>query len=168
MTPTRRPVISAGVLAYRRREGAVEFLLVHPGGPYWRSQDLAAWSFPKGLAEPGENLADAARREFTEELGFPVSTPLAPLAACPQPGGKVARAWMTEADFDLGRFHSNDFELEWPPRSGQRRRFPEVDRAAYIPEQEALRKIHRSLRPILLEAMMRLSAPPSASVGPGA
>jgi predicted NUDIX family NTP pyrophosphohydrolase len=156
VTPTPGRAISAGVLAYRWRDGEVEFLLVHPGGPFWRGKDLAAWSLPKGLAEAGEDLADAARREFEEELGFPVTTPLAPLTPCPQPGGKVVCAWMTEADLDLSQFRSNLFEMEWPRGSGRRRSYPEVDRAAYFSPGTALSKAHRGLRPVLLEAMTKL------------
>ena len=153
MTPAR--VISAGVLAYRRRPG-VEFLLVHPGGPFWRNKDLAAWSLPKGLANPGEDLVAAAAREFEEELGFPIHGEFARLTPRRQPGGKLVHAWMVQADLDLGAIRSNLFEMEWPPRSGRIRQFPEVDRAAYFPAAEALAKVHRGLRPVLLEALKKL------------
>lgn len=115
---------------------------------------------PKGLAEDGEDLARAAVREFHEELGVPVTTPLAPLTACRQPSGKLVQAWMTEADPDLTPFRSNLFKMEWPPGSGKMRAFPEVDRAAWFSADEALARIHRGQRPILLEALTRLGVPP--------
>jgi predicted NUDIX family NTP pyrophosphohydrolase len=154
----RPPEISAGVVVYRRRGGEIEFLLAHPGGPFWRNKDAAAWSIPKGLAEPGEDLAAAAAREFEEELGQPVAPLLQPLTPCRQPGGKVVHAWLAEADLDVSVVRSNVFEMEWPPRSGRRRRFPEVDRAAYFPAAVALQKAHKGLRPILQEALARLAS----------
>lgn len=153
------PEISAGVVVYRRRGGEVEFLLAHPGGPFWRNKDSAAWSIPKGLADPGEDLAAAAAREFEEELGQPIANLLAPLTPCRQPGGKVVYAWLAEADLDVSNVRSNVFEIEWPPRSGRRRQFPEVDRAAYFPALLALEKVHKGLRPILAEALARLATP---------
>jgi predicted NUDIX family NTP pyrophosphohydrolase len=155
----RRP-ISAGVVVYRRRGRGVEFLLVHPGGPYWRNKDAAAWSIPKGMAEDGEDLAAAAAREFREEVGQPVVGDLMPLTPCRQPGGKVVHAWSVEADLDLDRFRSNLFEMEWPRGSGRICSFPEVDRAAYFSAEEALGKLHRGLRPILLDAMKKLGVSP--------
>jgi predicted NUDIX family NTP pyrophosphohydrolase len=155
---TDRRGISAGVLAYRRRREDLEFLLVHPGGPYWRNKDLAAWFLPKGMAEAGEDLASAAAREFKEELGQPINGDLSPLSPCRQPGGKIVHAWLVEADLNLDQIRSNVFEMEWPRGSGQLRQFPEIDRAAYFPAAMALEKAHRGLRPILSEAMVRLGA----------
>jgi predicted NUDIX family NTP pyrophosphohydrolase len=149
---------SAGVLAYRRRGGAPEFLLVHPGGPYWARKDEAAWSIPKGLVEAGEADWAAARREFAEELGQPILGDPTPLAPCPTPGGKLIVAWMVEADLDLTALVSNDFEMEWPPRSGRRARFPEVDRAAYFDETTALWKIHKGQQPLLRDALSQLNS----------
>ncbi|MDO8380203.1 NUDIX domain-containing protein [Phenylobacterium sp.] len=157
MTPRARPVaVSAGVLVCRGVGPDLEFLLVHPGGPFWRGKDVAAWSIPKGLAEEGEDLLAAARREFQEELGLAITTPLTPLSPQRQPGGKTVQAWMTQADLDLAAFRSNSFEMEWPRGSGRMRSFPEVDRAAYVPAEEALIKIHRGQLPILVEARQRL------------
>src|ERR1700719_881750 len=116
---------SAGVLVYRRREGEPEFLLVHPGGPYWARKDEAAWSIPKGLVEAGEDSWAAARREFAEEPGQPIAGEAAPLAPCPTAGGKLILAWLVEADLDLTSLVSSEFEIEWPPRSGSRARVPE-------------------------------------------
>jgi len=147
---------SAGVLAYRLKEGGPEFLLVHPGGPYWANTDAAGWSIPKGLVEDGEETWAAARREFAEELGLEIAGEPAPLTPCPTPGGKLILAWLVAADLDLATLKSNDFEIEWPPRSGRRATFPEVDRAAYFDPETALWKIHKGQRPILSEAILRL------------
>jgi predicted NUDIX family NTP pyrophosphohydrolase len=149
--------VSAGVLAYRRRAGGVEFLLVHPGGPFWARRDKAAWSLPKGLVDPGEESWSAAVREFAEELGQPIAGAPEPLTPCRTPGGKLIVAWMVEADLDVTQVRSNLFEMEWPRGSGQLRRFPEVDRAGWFPPETALWKIHRGQAPILAEAMGRLA-----------
>ena len=148
--------ISAGVLAWRRRDGAVEFLLVHPGGPFWANKDAAAWSIPKGLTAPGEDPWTAARREFEEELGQPVAGEPVALAPCPLASGKLVLAWLAEADLDVGAVRSNLFEMEWPPRSGRRASFPEVDRAGWFDPATAMAKIHKGQRPILREAASRL------------
>ncbi|HET9847800.1 MAG TPA: NUDIX domain-containing protein, partial [Candidatus Dormibacteraeota bacterium] len=121
---------SAGLLVYRRRDGTLEVLLVHPGGPFWQKRDDGAWSIPKG--EVGENEAgmDVARREFEEELGVAAPEgPFVPLGRVRQAGGKVVDAWAAQADVDVSAMRSNTFEIEWPPRSGKMREFPEVDRA---------------------------------------
>jgi predicted NUDIX family NTP pyrophosphohydrolase len=149
-------MISAGLVVWRRGPDGPEFLLVHPGGPYWRGKDEAAWSIPKGLAEPGEDLLAAARREFAEELGVSVEGAFAPLSPCKPSGGKVVHAWLVEADVDISDLRSNLFEIEWPPRSGRTQAFPEVDQAAYVPAETALVKAHKGQRPILLEAMKRI------------
>jgi predicted NUDIX family NTP pyrophosphohydrolase len=150
------PAVSAGVLAYRWRSGRPQVLLVHPGGPYWRGKDLAAWSLPKGLMEPGEDGWAAARREFEEELGQPIAGEGEELPPCRTPGGKVVRAWLVEADLDLGDLKSNVFEMEWPPGSGRRQAFPEVDQAAWFDPEEAREKIHKGQRPILEDALARI------------
>jgi predicted NUDIX family NTP pyrophosphohydrolase len=143
-------------VVWRPRAAGPEILLVHPGGPYWRGKDEAAWSIPKGLVEPGEELLAAARREFAEELGFAIDGEFAPLAPCRQPGGKLVHAWLIEADLDLSDMRSNLFELEWPPRSGRLQAFPEVDQAAYVAAEAALVKAHKGLRPVLAEALERI------------
>lgn len=152
----RVPVVSAGVLAWRRRPGGPEFLLVHPGGPYWARKDAQGWSIPKGLAEPDENGWVAARREFREELGLEIGGDPEPLTPCAA-GGKVVHAWLVEADLDVTRIVSNTFEIEWPPRSGRRQAFPEVDRADWFDAPTAAVKIHKGQRPILAEAIERLA-----------
>jgi predicted NUDIX family NTP pyrophosphohydrolase len=149
--------VSAGVLVWRRGAAGPEFLLVHPGGPYWKGKDEAAWSIPKGLVGEGEEGWAAARREFEEELGQPVvgePERLDPVRA----GGKEIHAWLVEADLDLSVLKSNLFELEWPPRSGRRQAFPEVDQAAYFDADTACWKIHKGQRPILQAAIARVSA----------
>jgi predicted NUDIX family NTP pyrophosphohydrolase len=148
--------VSAGVLVWRRGEGGVEFLLVHPGGPFWAGKDEAAWSIPKGLVEQGEDGWAAARREFAEELGQPIDGAAEPLSPCPTSGGKLILAWLVEADPDLSDLRSNTFEMEWPPRSGRRATFLEVDRAAWFAPAVALQKAHKGQRPIVREASTRL------------
>jgi predicted NUDIX family NTP pyrophosphohydrolase len=151
----KAPVVSAGVLAWRRRPEGPQFLLAHPGGPYWAKKDVEAWSIPKGLVEAGEDLWAAARREFHEELGLEIAdegTPLTPCATV----GKVLYVWLVEADLDVTTVVSNTFEMEWPPRSGRRHAFPEVDRAAWFDAHTAAVKIHKAQRPILAEAIERL------------
>lgn len=148
--------VSAGLAVWRRGAAGAEILLVHPGGPYWRGKDAAAWSIPKGLAEPDEDLLAAAQREFAEELGVTVAGAFAPLSPCRLPGGKVVHAWLVEADVDLSDLRSNLFELEWPPRSGRIQTFPEVDKAAYLAAPDVLEKVHKGQRPLILEALERI------------
>jgi predicted NUDIX family NTP pyrophosphohydrolase len=133
---------SAGILLYRRSGGAPEVLLVHPGGPFWARKDLGAWSIPKGEHEEGDDPRTCALREFEEELGSPVpAKALAELGTIRQRGGKLVTAWAAEGDLDATAAQSNTFTLEWPPRSGVRREFPEVDRAEWFALAEARRRI---------------------------
>lgn len=136
---------SAGVLLFRQGpSGAPEFLLVHPGGPYWAKRDLGAWSIPKGQIEDGEDPRDCALREMGEELGPAASLALEQLitlGSVRQRAGKVVEAWAGEADFDTTQLDSNTFEMEWPPRSGRKQEFPEVDRAEWFDLGEARRRI---------------------------
>lgn len=149
--------VSAGVLAYRLAPAGPEFLLVHPGGPFWAGRDQAAWSLPKGLVDPGEETWAAAAREFQEELGQPISGTPEPLAPCRTPGGKLIVSWLIRAELDVTKVRSNQFEMEWPRGSGAMRAFPEVDRAEYFAPDTAIWKIHRGQRPILAEAIARLA-----------
>lgn len=151
------PVTSAGLLVYRRGPAGPEVLLAHPGGPWWRGRDAAAWSVPKGLPEVGETLEGAARREFREETGLEPPRPRIALRPVRTSSGKVIHCWLGEADLDLGTFHSAPFELEWPPRSGRRILTPEIDALGYFGEAEALKRIHVGQRPILREAFDLLS-----------
>jgi predicted NUDIX family NTP pyrophosphohydrolase len=150
------PILSAGILLYRRREGALEVLLAHPGGPYWRHKDQGAWMIPKGLVEEGEEPLACALREFEEELGTPFRGEPEPLARIRQKGGKWVEAFAAEGDLDAEAISSNMFEAEWPPRSGSFQSFPEIDRAAWFSLTEAREKILPSQAPLLdaLEARL--------------
>jgi len=151
------PKASAGILLHRKREGRVQVLLVHPGGPLWARRDLGAWSIPKGEVGPGEEPLEVARREFAEETGQSAPGSLAPLATVRQPGGKTVAAWTGEGDLDPARLRSNTFAMEWPPRSGRRREFPEVDRAEWFPLAEARRRILKGQLGLLAALESRLS-----------
>ena len=132
---------SAGVLLYRRRAAGLEVLLVHPGGPYWVKRDLEAWSIPKGQIEPGEDELQAALRELREETGFAVAGEFLALGQVTQRSGKIVIAWAIAADVDPTRLRSNPVTIEWPPRSGTLREYPEVDRAEWFDLAEARRRI---------------------------
>ncbi len=140
---------SAGILAFRRKQGAIEVLLVHPGGPFWRNEDAGAWSIPKGEYGAGEIPEMVARREFREELGIEITEDLFPLGEIRQRGGKIVTAFAVETDLDAASIHSNMFEIEWPPRSGRRESFPEVDRAAWFDLASARLKINDAQRALL-------------------
>jgi predicted NUDIX family NTP pyrophosphohydrolase len=152
--------VSAGLLVYRRRDGAVEVLLVHPGGPFWRARDDGAWSVPKGEAREGEDLLAAARREMREETGFAPEGAFVRLAPVRQPGGKAVHAWAVEADWDPSGLASDTFALQWPPHSGRVQRFPEVDRAGWFELGEARRKILRGQLGLLEQLERALRAVP--------
>jgi predicted NUDIX family NTP pyrophosphohydrolase len=132
---------SAGILLHRRRGGAAEVFLVHPGGPLWARKDEGAWSIPKGEFEPGEDAETVAKREFHEETGFAPEGELVPLAPRRQPGGKLVQAFALAGDCDAGQVRSNSFAMEWPPRSGRQQEFPEVDRAGWFTLEQARKKI---------------------------
>jgi predicted NUDIX family NTP pyrophosphohydrolase len=152
-------MISAGLLAYRRKND-LEVLLAHPGGPFWAKKDDGAWTIPKGVTEPGAGLLATAEREFTEETNFSVparSDSFVALAPVKQKGGKIVHAWAFEGDFDLTSFASNSFEMEWPPKSGRRKSFPEIDRVAYFTMPTAKTKILLYQLPLLQELEQRLA-----------
>ena len=151
---SRKSHVSAGILAYRRKDG-LEVLLAHPGGPYWANKDLGAWSIPKGLVESGDLVA-CARREFHEETGLTADGVLIPLAPVKQKSGKTVHAFALEADFDLTDCRSNTFKVEWPPRSGKWKDFPEVDRVAYFDRAAATTKILAYQRPFIEELAAKL------------
>jgi predicted NUDIX family NTP pyrophosphohydrolase len=140
---------SAGLLLFRRGARGLEVLLVHPGGPLWARRDEGAWSIPKGEVEPGEDPLAAARREVEEETGLRAEGPFLPLGAVRQRGGKRVAAWAVEGELDPGALRSGRFEMEWPPRSGRRQSFPEVDRAEWFALDEARRRILDGQRPLL-------------------
>jgi predicted NUDIX family NTP pyrophosphohydrolase len=133
-------------------------MLVHPGGPFWAKKDLGAWSIAKGLADEGEDLLAAAKREFLEETGLNVEGEFLELGAHKQPGGKTVVAWACEGDFDPALLKSNTFTLEWPPRSGRMAEFPEVDQTAWHSIEEGLEKINKGQRPIIAALVERLAA----------
>jgi predicted NUDIX family NTP pyrophosphohydrolase len=147
--------ISAGLLAFRRQNG-LEVLLAHPGGPFWAKKDDGVWTIPKGLVEAGNNLVATARREFNEETNLTASGELIALTPVNQKSGKTVHAFAFEADFDLARFASNTFEMEWPPKSGRRQSFAEIDRIAYFPLPAAMAKILPYQQPLLCELERRL------------
>ncbi len=134
---------------YRRTPEGLEVLLVHPGGPFWEHKDLGAWSIPKGEVEIGEDLLKAAKREFTEELGFAPVEPFVPLGEIRQKAGKIVHAWAFEADCDPSKCLSNLMRAQWPPRSGKWVTFPEVDRAAFFDPTEAARRLNPGQVPLL-------------------
>jgi predicted NUDIX family NTP pyrophosphohydrolase len=152
-----RPPHSAGILLFRRRAGDTEVLLIRPGGPYWRNKDAGAWMIPKGTLEPGEKAAEAALREFAEETGTRLTAAPFPLATVRQAGGKIVQAFAVEGDLDPALVHSNDFELEWPPRSGRLQRFPEVAEARWLSLAEARAMMLPSQLPLLKALEGRLS-----------
>jgi predicted NUDIX family NTP pyrophosphohydrolase len=152
---------SAGILLYRRGPSGPEVLLGHMGGPFWAKKDDGAWSLPKGEHGPDEEPLAVARREFEEELGSPVpAADLVPLGECRVTSGKVLTVWAAEGDLDAGSAVSNTFELEWPPRSGRVQEFPEIDRAAWFPVDEARRKLVKGQVSFLDRLLERLAAQP--------
>ena len=151
------PKVSAGLLLYRVRDGELEFLLAHPGGPFWKDLDAGAWTIPKGEINEGENPLAAARREFEEEVGLKPDGQFIELTPILQKGGKIVRAWAVEGDGDTTNISSNLFEMEWPPNSGHFQSCPEVDRAAFFQIQEAKGKINSAQIPFLDELKRKLA-----------
>jgi predicted NUDIX family NTP pyrophosphohydrolase len=148
---------SAGLLIYRRASGPIEVLLVHPGGPFWARKDEGAWSIPKGLIEEGEEELAAARREAREELGTEIRGGFERLGEYQQSAAKVVVAWSVEADLDIDAdaVVGNTFEMEWPPKSGVMKAFPEVDRASWFEKAEAERKILKGQNAILQDFFIK-------------
>jgi predicted NUDIX family NTP pyrophosphohydrolase len=152
---------SAGLLLWRRRKGRVEVLLAHPGGPFWAKKDLGHWTIPKGEIEEGEELVAVALREFAEETGHPAPEgPLVDLGEVRQKSGKVVLGWAAEGDLDASAAVSNTYDMEWPPRSGRTRSFPEIDRVEWFGLDEARRKLKGAQVPFLerLEAALATDA----------
>lgn len=150
---------SAGLLIHRRSGGEIRVLLVHPGGPFWAKKDDGAWSIPKGLVDENEDELAAAQRETEEETGVRIDGPFARLGEYKQPGGKIVMAWSVEAlaEIDVATIKSNSFTMEWPPRSGSMKEFPEVDRAGWFSLPEAAVKILIGQRPMLADLAGQLS-----------
>ena len=148
---------SAGILLHRGRGAELRLLLAHPGGPFWAKKDQGAWSIPKGEYDEGEDPLAVARREFEEELGAPVPAGDAvELGEVAQPSRKVVTAFAVEGDFDPSGLRSNLFEMEWPPKSGRKQSFPEVDRAAWFTVEEAREKILPGQGPFIDRLLARL------------
>ncbi|HXG26866.1 MAG TPA: NUDIX domain-containing protein [Candidatus Binatia bacterium] len=147
--PSARSQVSAGILLFRRRGTELQVLLAHPGGPYWKQQRYGSWSVPKGIAEGDEALEAVAAREFEEETGFRLDEVVVDggrerldLGEIRMKSGKVVRAWAVEGDLDPAHAHSNEIEIEWPPRTGRRLTIPEVDRVEWFGLDEARRRAH--------------------------
>ena len=145
------PTISAGILLFRTRNAPTEVFLVHPGGPFWAGRDMGAWSVPKGIVGPQEEEFAAARREFLEETGFDISGTAGAqdLGRFRQSSGKILRVWAVEGDCRPDALRSNAFEIEWPPRSGLRRQFPEIDRGEWFDRLQAVQRITQGQRPVI-------------------
>jgi predicted NUDIX family NTP pyrophosphohydrolase len=144
---------------FRRRSAAVEVLLAHPGGPYWRNRDLGVWSLPKGKVDPSEELCEAARREFCEETGLSCDGTCIPLGEVHQKGGKVIHAWAFEGDCDPASTRSNTFSMEWPPKSGRMQDFPEIDRTEFFSLAEAKRRLNAAQAAFVERLELVLSGP---------
>ena len=152
------PKVSAGLLMYRVRDGELEFLLAHPGGPLWKNRDAGVWTIPKGEVEPGEDLLAAALREFEEETGIKVEGNFVELSPIRQKSGKLVHAWVVEGECDTNCIRSNVFQLEWPPHSGRFQSCPEIDRAAFFRMDEAKVKINPAQIPLLEELVRKWAA----------
>jgi predicted NUDIX family NTP pyrophosphohydrolase len=144
---------SAGILLYKTENGLLKVLLAHPGGPFWAKKDEGAWSIPKGEFDENEDALTAARREFLEETGFEITGECRALKPVKQKSGKIVYAWAAEGDMDPTKITSNTFEMEWPPKSGKMKEFPEIDRVEWFTVEEALVKILPGQQAILLELL---------------
>lgn len=151
---------SAGILLFRFKNGKLEVMLVHPGGPFWAKKDEGAWSIPKGLIEEKENPLDAAKREFKEETGFEVDGDFIELGEIRQPSGKIIHIWALEKDLDVTKIVSNTFTLEWPKNSGKVREYPEVDKAGWFDIEQAKKKIVKGQRGFIDKLMEILNYTP--------
>jgi predicted NUDIX family NTP pyrophosphohydrolase len=147
---------SAALLVYKNRPDGIQVFLVHPGGPFWAKKDLGAWSIPKGEFDEAEDGLAAAKREFLEEVGQSIDGDFIALTPVKQRGGKIVHTWAVEGEVDEAAIKSNEFEMEWPPRSGRQARFPEVDQGRWFSIAEASRRILPGQVPILEELIMKV------------
>jgi predicted NUDIX family NTP pyrophosphohydrolase len=150
--------ISAGLLMYRIKDGVIQVLLAHPGGPFFQKKDGGAWSIPKGEPDADEDLFVTAQREFEEETGLKPSGRFVPLKPIKQKGGKIVHAWAFEGDCDTAATRSNTFTMEWPPRSGRQQEFPEIDRAEFFDLATARAKIKAGQDGLIEELVMILTS----------
>lgn len=157
------PRKSAGILLFRETSGALEVLLVHPGGPFWAKKDDGVWSIPKGEFEESEDPLAAARRELEEETGLRPPGDAIPLEPLRQPSGKIVYAWAVMGDADPAALKSNIFSMEWPPNSGRMQDFPEIDRAGWFTIKEAKRKILKGQAGFLDQLQTKLASAGEAS-----
>jgi predicted NUDIX family NTP pyrophosphohydrolase len=157
---SRMQQVSAGLLMYRNPQTGLEVFLVHPGGPVWTKKDLGAWSIPKGLIDAGEDKLEAAKREFLEETSFVPSGPFICLGEIRQKSGKRVYAWAFEGNCDPSKVKSNTFTGEWPPKSGQIRKFPEIDKGEFFSLPDARRKINQNQAELLDRLEKYLASPP--------
>ncbi|MEO6355346.1 MAG: NUDIX domain-containing protein [Ferruginibacter sp.] len=148
---------SAGILLFRKINTVLEILLVHPGGPFWKNKDLGSWSIPKGEFSDEETALNAAKREFKEETGITIKEELLPLSPVKQKSGKLIYAWAAEKNIDAAAIKSNQFEMEWPPKSGQLKHFPEIDKAQWFSPEEAMQKINSAQAVFITELQQLLS-----------
>jgi predicted NUDIX family NTP pyrophosphohydrolase len=158
----RKSTRSAGLLLFRRTASGLEVLLAHPGGPFWFRKDDASWSIPKGEIVDGEEPLAAAIREFEEETGATPRGDFLPLDPVRQPGGKVVHAWALDSEFDVAALKSNTFSMEWPPKSGRKQEFPEIDRAAWFDLESARTKMLKGQLPFLDQLIEKLRRPESS------
>jgi len=151
------PQKSAGILLYKKENKTLKIFLVHPGGPFWAKKDDGAWSIPKGEFDDGEDPLGAAKREFEEETGIKISGGFLELDPIKQKSGKIVYAWAVEGDVDVSKIKSNEFEMEWPPKSGKMKTFPEIDKAAWFNLNEAKKKILEAQSSLIreLETMLK-------------
>jgi len=154
---------SAGILVYKRTDSGIAVFLVHPGGPFWQKKDEGAWSIPKGEYGEGEEPLAAARREFAEETGQAIDGDFVKIGDYRQPGGKLVSAWAVEGDCDANAIRSNAFTIEWPPKSGRKVEFPEVDRAQWFAPDEAAAKLLKGQVAILEDLLKQLVRRASAT-----
>lgn len=145
------PRVSSGLLMYRIRDGKLQVLLAHPGGPLFQNKDDGVWTIPKGEIEPGEDMLEAAKREFEEETGITPTGPLIELTPIKQKGGKIVHAWAFKGDCDPSAVASNTFTMEWPPKSGRLMEFPEMDRADFFDVAAAGQKVKAAQMPLVEE-----------------
>jgi len=158
--------MSAGLLLYRKVRGHLEVFLAHPGGPFWKNKDLGVWSIPKGEFSAEEGAFNAALREFEEETGFRIAGDFQPLEPARQSSGKVVHAWAVQGDCDASAVKSNTFSMEWPPKSGKRQKFPEIDRADWFDIASARKKIVKGQIPLIEQVVRKVGGRRGGS-GPG-